>query len=115
MNNVWSIMDVIFAGAGVYAFYAYVLLKTKNEFTTSILLGKDIDIRKCKDVEGYKRFVLPKILIFGVSAFLYGGLGLVNTYIFPIPGALYAAAMVLFFVVLIWYGFQTKKGVQMFW
>ena len=31
MDNVWSIMDLLFAGAGLYAIYAYYLLKTKGE------------------------------------------------------------------------------------
>ena len=115
MDNVWSIMDLLFAGAGLYALYAYYLLKTKGEITTSILMSKDVDIRKCKDIEGYKVFVAPKILIFGAAALLYGILGLVNSYVSPVPGVLYTAAMVLFFVMLIWLAFQTKKGVQMFW
>jgi hypothetical protein len=115
MNNVFSIMDLIFAGAGIYALYAYVQLKTKNEFTTSLLMSKDVEIRKCKDIEGYKAFILPKILIFGIAALLYGGVGLINTYVLPLPGMVYTAAMILFFAVLIWYAYQTKKGVQMFW
>ena len=115
MSKVWSIMDLLFAGAGLYALYAYYLLKTKGEITTSILMSKDVDIRKCKDIEGYKVFVAPKILIFGAAALLYGILGLVNSYVSPVPGVLYTAAMVLFFVILIWFAFQTKKGVQMFW
>ncbi len=51
MDNVWSIMDLLFAGAGLYAIYAYYLLKTKGEITTSILMSKDVDIRKCKDTK----------------------------------------------------------------
>ena len=30
-NSIWSILDVIFVGAGVYVLYAWVLLKTKGE------------------------------------------------------------------------------------
>ena len=71
MDNVWIIMDLLFAGAGLYAIYAYYLLKTKGEITTSILMSKDVDIRKCKDIEGYKAFVAPKLLIFGIAALLY--------------------------------------------
>lgn len=115
MDSVWSIMDIIFTGAGIYALYAYVLLKTKGEITTSILMNKDVDIRKCKDIEGYKRFVAPKMLIFGIAAVLYGVLGLVNTYVSPVPQTFYFGAMGVFFVILIWFAFQTKKGVELFW
>ena len=115
MDSIWSIMDLLFAGAGLYALYAFVLLKTKGEFTTSILMNKEVDIRKCKDIEGYKRFVLPKILIFGISALIYGCIGLINTYVMALPQTFYLICMGVFFVILIWYAFQTRKGVQLFW
>lgn len=115
MDNIWSFMDLIFAGAGLYALYAYYQMKTRGEITTSILMSKDVDVRKCKDIEGYMRFVLPKILVFGIAAFLYGVLGLVNTYVYAVPAAVYMAGMIVFFAILVWYAFQTRKGVQMFW
>lgn len=115
MDGIWNIMDLIFAGAGIYVLYAYVLLKTKGELVTSILLSKDVDIRKCKDIEGYKRFVMPKILVFGIITVFHGVLGLVNSYAFPVPGAVYGASMAVFFIVLIWYTVQTKKAIQLFW
>ena len=115
MDSIWSFMDIIFAGAGLYALYACYIMKVKGEITTSLLMSKDVDIRKCKDIEGYKRFVLPKLLIFALSAVLCGGVGLVSTYVVPIPNEVYYAAMGLFFVVLIWYAYQTKKGIALFW
>lgn len=115
MDNIWSIMDFLFAGAGIYALYAYFLLKTKGEITTSILMNKDVDIRKCKDIEGYKRFVMPKILIFGIACLIYGAVGLFNSYVSPVPLPVYLGAMGVFFIILIWYAFQTKKGVQLYW
>ena len=30
------------------------MMKTKGEIKTSILMSKDVNIKKCKDLEGYK-------------------------------------------------------------
>lgn len=114
-NSIWSVLDVIFVGAGIYVLYAWVMMKTKGEIITSILMSKDVELRKCKDLEGYKAYIAPRMLVFGIAAILYGAAGLVNTYVTPLPGAVYGAVMVLFLAVLIWYALATRKGVQKFW
>lgn len=114
-NSMWSVLDIIFVGAGVYVLYAWILLKTKGEIKTSILMSKDVELRKCKDLEGYKAYITPRMLVFGISALLYGGAGLVNTYVFTLPGVVYGIIMVLFLVVLIWFAMVTRKGIQRFW
>ena len=114
-NSIWSVLDVIFVGAGIYVLYAWVMMKTKGEIITSILMSKDVELRKCKDLEGYKAYIAPRMLVFGIAAILYGAAGLVNTYVAPLPGAVYGAVMALFLVVLIWYAIATRKGVQKFW
>ena len=114
-NSIWSVLDVIFVGAGIYDLYAWVMMKTKGEIITSILMSKDVELRKCKDLEGYKAYIAPRMLVFGIAAILYGAVGLVNTYVTPLPGAVYGAVMALFLAVLIWYAIATRKGVQKFW
>ena len=114
-NSIWSVLDVIFVGAGIYVLYAWVMMKTKGEIITSILMSKDVELRKCKDLEGYKAYIAPRMLVFGIAAILYGAAGLVNIYVTPLPGAVYGAVMALFLAVLIWYAIATRKGVQKFW
>lgn len=114
-NSIWSILDVIFVGAGIYVLYAWVMMKTKGEIITSILMSKDVELRKCKDLEGYKAYIAPRMLVFGIAAILYGAAGLVNTYVAALPGAVYGVIMALFLAVLIWYAMATRKGVQKFW
>ena len=99
-NSIWSVLDIIFVGAGIYVLYAWVMMKTKGEIITSILMSKDVELRKCKDLEGYKAYIAPRMLVFGIAAILYGAAGLV---------------MALFLAVLIWYAIATRKGVQKFW
>lgn len=114
-NNMWSILDVIFVGAGFYVLYGWFIMKTKGEILTSILMNKDVELRKCKDLEGYKAYIAPRMLVFGIAALAYGVAGLVNTYVTPLPGVVYGGIMVLFLLVLIWFAIQAKKGVQKFW
>ncbi len=115
-NSIWSVLDIIFVGAGIYVLYGWLMLRIKGEIvTTSILFSKDVELRKCKDLEGYKAYIAPRMLVFGIAAILYGAAGLVNTYVAPLPGAVYGAVMALFLAVLIWYAIATRKGVQKFW
>ncbi|MCI8334786.1 MAG: hypothetical protein HFH25_09430 [Lachnospiraceae bacterium] len=115
MDNIWSMMDIIFAGAGAYMLYAWILMKKTGEIKTSLLLSKEVDIRKCKDLEGYKNFMAPKMLVFGITALVYGGYGLVNSYVFSMPMPVYWAVMAGFFAVLVWFSVQSRKSVEMFW
>lgn len=107
-------MDLIFVGAGFYVFYACYLMKKTGEIKKEILMSKEVNLKKCKDIEGYKSFIFPKLLIFGIACMLEGIAGLVNTYVQPI-GAIYYVVMVLFFVVLVWYTMQSRKGIETFW
>ncbi len=115
MDNIWSMMDIIFAGAGAYMLYAWILMKKTGEIKTSLLLSKEVDIRKCKDLEGYKNFMAPKMLVFGITALVYGGYGLVNSYVFSMPMPVYWAVMAGFFAVLVWFSVQSRKSLEMFW
>ncbi len=115
MDNIWSMMDIIFAGAGAYMLYAWILMKKTGEIKTSLLLSKEVDIRKCKDLEGYKNFMAPKMLVFGITALVYGGYGLVNSYVFSMPMPVYWAVMAGFFAVLVWFSVQSRKSVELFW
>ena len=115
MDNIWSMMDIIFAGAGAYMLYAWILMKKTGEIKTSLLLSKEVDIRKCKDLEGYKNFMAPKMLVFGITALVYGGYGLVNSYVFSMPMPVYWAVMAGFCAVLVWFSVQSRKSVEMFW
>lgn len=115
MDNIWSMMDIIFAGSGAYMLYAWILMKKTGEIKTSLLLSKEVDIRKCKDLEGYKNFMAPKMLVFGITALVYGGYGLVNSYVFSMPMPVYWAVMAGFFAVLVWFSVQSRKSVEMFW
>ena len=115
MDNIWSFLDIIFVGAGVYMLYAWFLMKKKGEIKQEVLMSKDIELKKCKDLEGYKAYIAPKMVVFGVSAVIYGGMGLVNSYVTPLPSMLYNVMMFVFLLVLIWFALMERKGTEKFW
>ena len=106
-------IDLIIFVCGIYLLSTVIKIKTTGEIN-QILLGKNLDINRCKDVEGYKKFLYPKALILSIATIVYGGLGLINTYLFDVT-YLYYASIIVMVGVLIWYFKQTKKGVQEFW
>ena len=108
------LIDILIAGYGVYALYAYYLMVSKGEVKENILLSKTVSFRKCKDQEGYKRYMAPKLLIFGICTFLCGALGFANDYA-GVLGNLYLVIMLLFCVILGWFVVVTKKAVKRFW
>ena len=90
-------------------------MKTKGEIKTSILMSKDINLKKCKDLEAYKAYIAPKMLIFGIASLVYGAVGLINANVYALPLPVYFAVMAFFMAVLIWFAYATRKGVQKFW
>ena len=115
MDNIWSLLDIIFVGAGLYMLYAWFLMTTKGEVKQEVLMSKDIDLKKCKDLEGYKTYIAPKMLVFTVGALIYGGAGLVNSYVTPIPLMVYNILMVAFLIDLLWFAVMARKGTEKFW
>lgn len=115
MDNIWSLMDAIFVGAGLYMFYTLYLMKKTGEIKTSMLLSKEVDVRKCKDLEGYKKFMEPKMIIFGAACLVYGAFGLTNSYVMPVPQIAYWIVMAAFLIILVWFALQSRKSVELFW
>ena len=95
--------------------YAWFLMKKKGEIKQEVLMSKDIELKKCKDLEGYKAYIAPKMLVFGVGAVAYGGMGLVNSYVTPLPSMLYNVMMFVFLLVPIWFALMARKGTEKFW
>lgn len=114
MDSMFLLIDILVSGYGIYTLYAYFLLVTKGEIKENILFSKSVSFHKCKDKEGYKKYIAPKILIFGIGTLICGVLGFINDYT-GILGSWYLAVTVLFLILLAWYVTMTKKGVKRFW
>ncbi len=112
-NQMFGIMDFIMVGAGGYLLYAWYLLKFKNQIKEGVLIQSG-SAKRCKDIEGYKKYIAPKLLLFALCALGSGALGLYSDYVKPVNNYVYLGFTALFFVVLILFVRYIKKAQEMF-
>ncbi|MDO5540983.1 MAG: hypothetical protein Q4F83_13115 [Eubacteriales bacterium] len=114
MDSMFSIMDIIIILSGLYLLYTYYLMKFKGEVKESILLPKDLPLKKCKDISAYISEMSPKVLIYGAVVVLCGVVGLVED-VYHVLGWIYLAAILVFVVVSAWFIVQAKNAVKKYW
>ncbi len=114
MGDFSSLMDIIIVVGGAYIAYAAILLKLTGEIKESVLLGKTMNIKKCKDLEGFKNFLFPRALAMGIFTVFFGVAGIVNTKVVAL-GNLYFGLLGVLLVILIWYFVEYRKGIKRFW
>lgn len=112
-SQMFAIMDFIMVGAGAYLMYAWYLLQFKNEIREGVLVQAG-NAKRCKDIEGYRKYVAPKLLLFALCALASGGIGLYSDFVRPINSYVYLGFTALFFVVLVILVRYIKKAQEMF-
>ncbi len=112
-SQMFAIMDFIMVGAGAYLMYAWYLLQFKNEIREGVLVQAG-NAKRCKDIEGYRKYVAPKLLLFALCALASGGIGLYSDFVRPINSYVYLGFTALFFVVLVIFVRYIKKAQEMF-
>lgn len=112
-SQMFAIMDFIMVGAGAYLMYAWYLLQFKNEIREGVLVQAG-NAKRCKDIEGYGKYVAPKLLLFALCALASGGIGLYSDFVRPINSYVYLGFTALFFVVLVIFVRYIKKAQEMF-
>ncbi len=112
-NQMFAFMDILMIGAGLYLLYSWYILMFKGEIREGVLIQSGLG-RKCKDIEGYKKYIGPKLLAFTVCAIIAGGIGLYSDYVKPINSYVYLALTGVFFVALIFFIRASKKAQDMF-
>lgn len=108
MGNMGGIFGVLGVGCAIYIFYALYKLKSTGDITSSVLLPKDIDPKKCKDKAAYIKAVTPKMIALGISTLIYGLTDLCETYVMPV-GKFFWVVLVIVFVILIWFATSVSK------
>lgn len=111
----FSFMDVIMLGCGAYILYAYYLLMFKNEIKKGVLTSNMTDPARCRDLEGYKKYMGVRVLAFGLVALASGVIGLYQDYVAPLNHYVYLAFFILFFTVMFWFVRCVKKAERRFW
>ena len=108
MDNVFGAFSILFLGCGIYGFYAWIKMKKTGEINETLLLGRNYSEYDCKDKAGYLTKALPAVLVFAITATLYGLIDMIHYYVTPMQTA-DTIAMVVFLVVIIWFMLYTSK------
>ena len=108
MNSIWGFIGIIVFACGIYAIYSYIKMKKDGEINASILLGKDYTYKTCKDKDGYIKKVGPALLVFGLTALIYGILDMIHCYVYSMA-VVDTVGMIIFFVVLVWFAVYTAR------
>ena len=103
-----GLFGIFVVGCGIYCLYGYYMLKFKHEVNRTIVLSKDVNIKKCKDYAAYCKELEIPLLLLGIAVTLYGGVDLYNTYV---GGAdtLFMIVFAVFLIVLIYYLVTIRK------
>lgn len=109
MESMGSFFGIVAIGAGIYCVYGYLLMIRRREIPRGIMLPRDTDPKKCRDVDAYIRMTSLPLICVAVLLLLYGALEMVNQYAFPVGPALFAA-LLLCAAALIWLAVRTKKA-----
>ncbi len=112
-NNMFSLLDILITGSGLYLLYCWYLLMFKGEVREGVLLPNKSN-GKCRDIEGYRKAIGKKLLVLSLTALAAGGLGLYSDYVKPINTYLYLALTLLFLIVLILFVRTAKKAEKEF-
>ena len=64
MESMGSFFGIVAIGAGIYCIYGYLLMIRRREIPKGIMLPRDTDPKKCRDVDAYIRMTsLPLICV----------------------------------------------------
>lgn len=114
-NSIYALIDVMIVGCGIYIIYLYAMMVKTREIKESILMPKGLEGKKCKDPDGYIRFIGVKQLLFGIIAVISGGIGLAQDLTSAVGLPVYMVMVVVFLGYIVWYCVQIKKAEKLFW
>ena len=112
--SVMSFLDIIVLLAGFYVFYAWFLLVKKKEIRQGVMIPKDVDPKRCKDIDGYVQYMSPRTLLLGVMAVVSGGVGLYQDNVKLLNPIIYWTLFAAFLAIIFWFGISSKKAVEKF-
>ena len=114
LGTTFGFMDLVIIAGGIYVLYGWYLLVIKGEMKQGLIIPQSLSPKKCKDPEGFKQYMGPRTLVFGLVTVINGLLGLYQDFIAPINQIVYIASYVLFVAAIVWYIIATKKGQKRF-
>ncbi|MCD7834694.1 MAG: hypothetical protein LUH00_12025 [Lachnospiraceae bacterium] len=115
-DSVFYIMiDIFVTICGIYVIAQYIFMVTTKELRKNLMLPKELPIERCKDQKGYIKAMGTKQLLFGIAATVCGLISLMQDLLGAYNMYVSMAAMIIFIVLVLWYGRASKKAIAEFW
>lgn len=114
-TSFYGVMDLLITLCGAYVIYQYIIMASSHTIRQNMLMPKDLDVKKCKDVEGYIRFIGVRQIGFGATAVICGIIGLVQDFmgVYNMPVSI--GSIIVFLLFCIWYGKAMMDAQKKFW
>ena len=106
-------LDMFMAFFGGYLVYAAVKMKQTGELAKGIIVSKDLDLSRARDIPGYIRYMYGKTVAMGLCALACGVTG-VLTDLYGGLTAIQLVMSVVFFIVVVVFGVITSKAQKQF-
>lgn len=115
MNTVDLFLGCFGILCGVYCLYAYIVMsKDTSILKPSLLMGKGIDIRKCRDKKGFVETMLTKVFVLGIAIIVYSIIEILLGLGYMKEGVVSTIALVIFCLAIIWYYVQLSGATKRF-
>lgn len=103
-----NLFGIIITACGLYCLYGFYVVKVKRELPKGILLPKDTDVKKCRDLEGYCKEAQMPLLLLGIVAVAQGIVDIYNTSVGGID-TVYFALFIISIAVLLWFAVKIRN------
>lgn len=110
-DSIDLMIEILSIACGIYCLYAYVDMKKTGRINTTILLGKSVNPKKCKNKQEYLSQVIPKVLFLGITLIAYGAIDMFNAFV--LKNKIVTLTSIGFFtLILIWFGYQVSQATK---
>ncbi len=105
----YMMLDGFIAFFGVYLIYCAVKMKRTGELVKGVMVRKDADLSKARDLQGYIGYMYAKTVAMGACTCVCGLVGIYND-TYGGLGMAYLGVVGVFFVAIVAFGYVTTKA-----
>lgn len=106
MDSIWGLLAL---ACGLYCLAGYWKMAKTGEIFKSVLLPREIDLKKCKDINAYRKEAAPKVLILGIIVTLWGIFDLACANLGVDEVGVFWVSFAVVMIILVWFGVATSK------
>ena len=78
MTDMMSFVDFIVLALGAYMIYSAFNLRKGGDLSSNLIWDKKTPFSECRDKEGFRAYVFPRLLISGIVIAADGALGVIT-------------------------------------